>query len=90
MMEPEIMEFVVGEALVLVPALWVLGKFLKSTPYLPDWTIPWALLVAGIGGAVALIGPTPEAVIQGVLVTGAAVLVHQLAKQTGLKDRSDA
>lgn len=81
-MPDQIMEFIINDALIVVPALWVLGTFLKSTPNVPDWTIPWALCVAGIGGTIALMGPSPEAVIQGILVTGAAVLFHQLLKQT--------
>ena len=87
--EINITKYVIEEALILIPALWILGKFLKATPRVPDWCIPWVLLVLGIGGALGLIGITPKAAIQGVLVAGAAVLVHQLGKQTDLQDRFD-
>ena len=42
-----------------------------------------ALLVFGVGGALAIMGPTVDAVIQGVLVAGAAVYGNQLVKQMG-------
>lgn len=87
--EINITKYVIEEALILIPALWILGKVLKATPRLPDWTIPWILVGLGIGGALGLIGTTPEAAIQGILVAGAAVLIHQLGKQTDLQDRFD-
>ena len=37
----------------------------------------------GVGGALAIMGPTVDAVIQGVLVAGAAVYGNQLVKQMG-------
>ncbi|MBE0467708.1 MAG: phage holin family protein [Candidatus Desulforudis sp.] len=85
-MESGIIEYVVTEALILIPALWIIGAFLKKTPYVQDWYIPWVLLALGIGGGLALLGVNPEAVIQGVLVTGAAVLGYQLLKQTVERD----
>lgn len=78
----DLLDYVVSEALVLVPALWVLGAFLKATPKVPDWWIPWVLLSAGTGLTYAMMGPGPDAWVQGILVTGAAVLGHQLLKQT--------
>ena len=50
---------------------------------IPDKFIPLILLVFGIGGALAIMGPTVDAVIQGVLVAGAAVYGNQLVKQMG-------
>ncbi len=77
-----LLKFVVEQAYVLIPALWILGMFLKNTPKVQDWVIPWVLLVAGIAGAVALMGVTAEAVLQGIIVTGVAVLGYNLYKQT--------
>lgn len=81
-MPDQIMEFIANEALIIVPALWIIGTFLKRTPKVEDWTIPWVLVGAGIAGAIALLGASAESVIQGILVAGAAVLFHQLLKQT--------
>lgn len=80
-MEEFIKEHIVESALVVIPALWVIGKCLKKS-HVAGWLIPWVLLILGITGTVSLIGATAEAVIQGVLVTGAAVFGHQLLKQT--------
>lgn len=77
----DVVQYVVEEALILIPALWVIGAILKHTPSVPDWTIAYILLAIGIVGTVALLGFTPANVIQGVLVAGAAVLGHQLVKQ---------
>lgn len=79
----EFLNYIVENALVLVPALYIVGMFIKSVPKIPDWCIPFVLLVLGVAGAVGLMGPGVEAVIQGVLVTGAAVLVNQGVKQAG-------
>lgn len=75
------MEFIVEEALVIIPALWVIGAILKRTPQIPDWSIAYILLVLSEVGAISLLGLSPQSVVQGVLVAGAAVLGHQLLKQ---------
>lgn len=78
----DFMDFILEEALIVIPVLWILGAFLKRTPNIADWVIVWVLLVVGIIATVALLGFTAQAVLQGVLIAGAAVLGHQLIKQT--------
>lgn len=77
----DFISYVIEQALILVPALYVLGMIIKHTEYIPDKFIPVILLVCGITGAVFMMGATVEAVIQGILVTGAAVFTNQLIKQ---------
>lgn len=78
----EFMDYIIGDALILIPALWIVGALIKHAfEKVPNWTIPFVLLVLGIGGAMGLMGPSVESVIQGVLVTGAAVLGNQMVKQ---------
>lgn len=77
----EFVKYITENALILVPALYVLGMIVKNTEKVPDKYIPVVLLIVGIGGAVALIGLNANAVIQGILVTGAAVYANQLIKQ---------
>lgn len=67
---------------IVIAALWVLGFFLKRTPAVKDWLIIWALTAAGIAGGILLLGPTTNAVLQGILAAGIAVYFHQLIKQT--------
>jgi hypothetical protein len=76
------MSYLLDEAITLVPAIWIIGTFLKRTPKIADWTIPWILLVMGIVGSVLTLGLSVQSIVQGVLVTGVAVLGHQLLKQT--------
>lgn len=83
----ELIEFVSENYYILIPVLWVIGEFLKSTPKVPDWMIPWILLVLGvvISIATALQTPLTEAIIQGVIVAGLAVFANELIKQTTIK-----
>lgn len=74
-------EYIVDQALIVIPVLLILGYLLKNTPNVKDWLIPYALLVIGIVFALALIGFSADAVIQGILVSGAAVFGNQLYKQ---------
>ena len=74
-------EYIVENALVLVPVLNVIGMIIKHTEKIPDKYIPLILLFFGIVGTIAILGLTPESVVQGVLVTGAAVYGNQVVKQ---------
>ena len=73
--------YLIEESLVLIPVLLILGKMLKMS-ILQDKYIPLVLLVIGIGFAIAIHGGSVDSIIQGILVTGAAVFTHQLVKQT--------
>ncbi len=74
-------EYIVENALVLVPVLNVIGMIVKNTEKIPDKYIPLILLFFGVVGTVAILGLTPHSVVQGVLVTGAAVYGNQIVKQ---------
>ncbi len=74
--------YIIKDAKILIPALLVLGWILKNTPKVEDWLIPWILLIVGIIFALMIMGFTANALIQGILVVGAAVLIHQLYKQS--------
>jgi len=81
-MEEIIKGFLVDQALIIVPALWVIGAIIKRTPKIPDWAIPYILLVLGIAGGLAIVSLDVGGAVQGILAAGAAVLGHQLVKQT--------
>ena len=74
-------KFLSENALILVPVLYVLGMILKGTEKFQDKFIPVILLPIGVIASIALNGFTVQAVIQGVLVVGAAVYTNQLVKQ---------
>lgn len=75
------LEYIAENALLLIPVLNVIGLIIKNTEKIPDKYIPLILLFFGVVGAVAVMGVTAEAVIQGILVTGAAVYGNQVVKQ---------
>ncbi len=75
-------EYLVQEALVVIPVLLILGKIIKGTDMIKDKFIPVTLLAVGIVFALFLIGLNADAVLQGILVAGAAVFGHELYKQS--------
>jgi hypothetical protein len=77
----DILNYIVENALVLIPVLIILGSIIKHIEIIPNKYIPLLLLVVGIPGAMSLCGWTVDGAIQGVLVTGAAVYGNQLVKQ---------
>lgn len=84
-----LISYIFEEALILIPALMILGWFMKKSPIFADWAIPWLLLIAGVPGAVLLLGSLDvQNVIQGVLITGASVHFHQVYKQA--KERKES
>ena len=77
----EILNYIMDNALILIPVLLVLGKIVKGIEKISDKWIPLILLPIGIAGSLALGGISADSVIQGVLVTGAAVYSNQVVKQ---------
>ncbi len=74
-------EYITENALLLIPVLNVIGMIIKNTEKIPNKYIPLILLGFGIIGSIAIMGLSPESVVQGVLVTGAAVYGNQVFKQ---------
>ena len=74
-------DYILDNALILIPAIYVIGAILKGTELVKDKYIPVILLPIGIVLAMLLVGFTVNGFIQGVLVTGVAVYANQLVKQ---------
>ncbi|MBV1820268.1 phage holin family protein [Clostridium cochlearium] len=81
-MSMNLMDYIMEQVLVLVPALYILGMMLKNTEKIKDWTIPWILLTCGIACCIAIMGFSIQAILQGIIITGVAVFGNQLVKQT--------
>lgn len=83
-------KYLIEQMLILVPVLYIVGALIKQTPKVKDWVIPWVLLAVGVVAAIAIgVGSglsVPDAIIQGILVTGVTVFTNQLVKQTTNKD----
>lgn len=77
----DFLQYITQNALILIPALNTLGMILKGLEKIPDKFIPLILLVFGVAGTLALAGLSADSVVQGVLVTGAAVYGNQVVKQ---------
>jgi hypothetical protein len=82
----ELMAFIWENALILIPALIIIGAFLKESKILPDQYIPLILLPCGVTGTVLITGFSASSVIQGILVAGAAVYGNQIVKQLRKKE----
>lgn len=80
-MEFNVWDFIAENVLYLVPALVFIGWCIKQIPHIPNWLIPFALVVLGIIGAGFILGWTVDSVVQGVLVAAGAVLSNQMLKQ---------
>ena len=77
----EILKYITENALVLIPALFVLGEIIKGIKVIENRWIPLILLPVGVVGAMALGGWSVDSAIQGVLVTGVTVYGDQIIKQ---------
>lgn len=88
-MDIDLAKYIVGDAYILIPVLYVIGMLLKKTPFLPDWLIPWILLALGMTGGFFLHNMEIGGLLQGVLVTGVTVFTHQLFKQTTCNSKRD-
>lgn len=82
-----LMDYVVKSSYILIPVLYIIGVFIKKTPFIPDWLIPWILLGLGMIGGFFLGGMTFQGILQGVLVTGVTVMANQLYIQTAVKSK---
>lgn len=61
--------------------LFIIGLFIKQTPAIPNWSIPYILSLLGIIACNIIMGFGLESSIQGIIATGVAVYVHQMGKQ---------
>lgn len=77
----DFLQYITQNALVLIPVLNILGMIFKGLEKIPDKCIPLILLAFGVAGTLALAGLSADSVVQGILVTGAAVYGNQLVKQ---------
>jgi uncharacterized membrane protein YciS (DUF1049 family) len=74
-------KYLVDNAYVLVPVLYILGSIMKDSKFIADKYIPLCLLLIGILFACGWLGFNMGSVIQGVLITGITVYSNQVIKQ---------
>lgn len=86
MIKTDILNYIVGEGLIFIPAIYIIGMIIRKTDKIPNKYIPIILLPLGILGAMGIMGFTVKAAIQGILITGAAVYGDQVYKQMTKKE----
>ena len=80
----DIINFIIEEGLIMIPALYIIGEIIKFTGVLNNKWIPLTLLIFSLLFTPLLLGGfTPDNIVQAVLVTGVTVLGDQLIKQSG-------
>ncbi|MCI6388303.1 MAG: phage holin family protein [Ruminococcus sp.] len=77
----EVLEYITDKALILIPALNIIGMIIKRLEKINDKYIPLILLLFGVLGTIGLLGVSVDSVIQGVLVAGTSVFGNQVIKQ---------
>lgn len=78
----DFLSYITENALIIIPVLYIIGMILKGTEKVKDKYIPLILLPIGIALSMGIAGSiTADAIIQGVLVTGASVYANQIVKQ---------
>ena len=85
----EVTKYINTNMHVLVPALWILGYVFKTLESVKDTYIPMLLIYFGIFMASGIQGFNMNTIIQGILVAGAAILIHQGYKQIKDKTKGD-
>ncbi|GEL77115.1 phage holin family protein [Tenuibacillus multivorans] len=78
----DLMDFIIEEALILIPVLMILGRIIKTSSIIPNRFIPLSLLVISIILSGIMLGFSFDTFIQSILVAGASVFGHQLYKQS--------
>lgn len=79
--------YITENALILIPVLYIIGMILKGTQKISNKYIPIILLPIGIMLSMGIMHSiSADAIIQGVLVTGASVYANQLVKQSQKPD----
>lgn len=83
----DFLNYITENALILIPVLSIIGMILKGSEKINNKYIPIILLPIGILLSMGLMHSiSADAIVQGILVTGASVYAHQLIKQSKKSD----
>ncbi|MFJ7975199.1 phage holin family protein [Peribacillus sp. JNUCC 23] len=74
--------YIRNDALILIPVLYFIGLFLRQTPFIPAWSYAWIQVSFAIMSCLLYYGFAITSVVQGILVTGAAVVFRDLIHNT--------
>ncbi|MDR7075848.1 uncharacterized membrane protein (DUF2068 family) [Neobacillus niacini] len=71
-------KYIRSDALILVPVLYIISLLLRQTPFIPEWTHAWIQLFFAVIACLLYYGLEIQSVVQGILVTGVAVVTSNL------------
>lgn len=77
----EVLEYITDKALILIPALNIIGMIIKRLEKINDKYIPLILLFFGVLGTIGMLGFSADSIVQGILITGTSVFGNQVVKQ---------
>lgn len=78
----EILDFIIKDGLVMIPALFLLGEIIKKTEVFEDNWIPLIILVVSLGLTPMLLGGfNAENIVQAILVAGMPTYGYEFIKQ---------
>jgi hypothetical protein len=83
-MDPNLFsQYIDKEILLFIPALWFISVILRNTPRVPDWSIPYILLMLAILGSVMVLVEIHivARIVQGILAAAVAILGNVAAKE---------
>jgi len=83
----DFLNYIVGNKLILIPVLYIIGYIIKNSNIVRNKFIPLILLAVGIVLSVLMGGDTIiNNIVQGILVTGATVMTDQMIRQSTRAD----
>jgi len=74
----EFIDYIIKNRLILIPVLFIIGSFIKSTEFINNKWIPLILMFCGIILSIFMGGKIIDNIIQGILVSGASVLPNKI------------
>lgn len=77
----ELIQFVPEQLIIVIAVLGGVGVLLKNTPNIPDWIIPYVLMIIGVVAAISINGFSTTSILQGVIASFCSTGVNQLFKQ---------
>lgn len=79
----ELVKYIVGEGIVMVPVLYIIGEIVKEAEMFNPRFLPLALLLISMTLTPLLMGGySAHNVVQAILVTGASVLYYETKKES--------
>lgn len=77
----ELIQFIPEQLFIVIAVLGGVGVLLKNTPKVPDWIIPYILMIIGVVASISINGFTTPSILEGIIASFCSTGVNQLFKQ---------